>query len=195
MFSNSSHLEPRLVCLVPCVFKPQSVQTPAVRTLIIYSVPIVSKPVYLRFLYRHPFGFWFFESALSLWLSTHLIPGFWLQLCSCLRFLPAPFVPCYIRFSDLDLDSVFDHYFVCRYCTVNLWLPGHDLCLNKHRFLHSPWSASGSYLRRNTNVMLSNVSSWHWTVAKKWSNLFLIRVTYQSNVNANHNAQSEITVV
>ena len=144
VFSNSSHLEPRLVCLVPCECIPQSVQTPAIRTLINFQSRDPSTPVNLRFLYRHPFGFWFFESTLSLWLSAHLIPGSWLQLCSCLWFLSVPFVPCYIGFTDLDLDSVFDHSFVCRFCTLNLWLPGYDLCLNKQRFLHSPWSASGS---------------------------------------------------
>ena len=33
-------------------------------------------------------------------------------------------------------------------CLVFLWL-----CLNKHRFLHSPWSASGSLFRRNTQCI------------------------------------------
>ena len=98
-----------------------------------------------------PFGFCFFESALSFWLSAHLLPAYWLQLCSCLWFLPAPFVPCYL---DLDLDSVFDHSFVCRYCTVSLWRPGHDLYLNKQWFLHSPWSVSGSCLRHNTVIIM-----------------------------------------
>ena len=140
VFSNSSHLEPRLACFVPCVFKPQSVQTPAARTLINFQCRDPSTPVIFRFLYRHPFGFWFFVSALSLWLSARLIPGPWLQLCSCLRFLPAPL---YLAISDFLIWTW------TRYCTLNLWLPGHDLCLDKQRFLHSPWSASGSSPKRH----------------------------------------------
>ena len=120
VFSNSPHLEPRLVCLVPCVFKPQSVQTIAVKTLIIFLFRVPSTPVILRFLYRHRFGFWFFESALSPWFirtsdSWFLTSALFPVDDSCL-----PLLYLDISDSDLDLDSVFDHSFVL-YCE-SVWL-------------------------------------------------------------------------
>ena len=109
VFSNSS-LVTRLVGLVPCVFKPQSVQTQAIRTLILFLSRVPSTPVILRFLYRHPFAFWFFKSALSLGLSAHLIPGFLTSVLfpvddSCLP------VTCYIGFRILTFFIHFWPFF------------------------------------------------------------------------------------
>ena len=140
VFSNSSHLEPCLVCLVPCVFKPQSVQTQAIRTLINFQCRDPSKPVNLRFLYQHPFGFWS---------------------------LPFPFDYPHIWFLVLDISSVPVYDSCLPLCTLLyriygfglltillfvifvLWIS--DLCLNKQWFLHSPWSASGSSPERHSN--------------------------------------------
>ena len=118
--SNSSHPEPRLVCLAPCVYIPQSVQTPAVRKLIIYSVPIVCKPVYLRF-YTTPLWFWFFESALSFWLSAHLILGFLTssQLSSLFTIPACPFCTSLSLIFGFGRGLVFDHSFVCHFV---LWI-------------------------------------------------------------------------
>ena len=138
VFSNSSHLEPRLVFLVPCVFKPQSVQTPAVRMLIFSCVPILFKPVDLRFLTTPfvlvPFGFLCISDS---WFST--------LICSWLRLLPAPWYFFTHLPSVLDFSSVFFLLFFCILDITNLCLPGFDICVeNKLRSLHLPWSVSGS---------------------------------------------------
>ena len=99
VFSNSSYLEPRLVCLVPCVFKPQSVLTPAITTLIHFQCRDPSTPVNLRFLCRHRFGFCLVPLIIRTsdsWFLTSTLFLFMIPVC--------PFVLCYIRFTDLDLD-------------------------------------------------------------------------------------------
>ena len=139
VFSNSSHLEPRLVCLVPCEFKPQSVLTPAVRTLINFQCRDPSTPVNLRFFYQHPFGFWSLPCPFDyphIWflvLDFSSVPVY----DSCL-----PLCTLLYRIYGFVLGLSKKIYFVV--FVLWIWLPGYDLCLNKQRFLHSPWSASGS---------------------------------------------------
>ena len=92
----------------------------------LYSVPILCKPVYWDSL-GHSFVFDFTSSP-----SPSVYPPIW--------------------FLVFDSCSVFDYSLACRTvlrisaCLVN------ELCLNKQRLLHLPWSASGSFIRRNPEL-------------------------------------------
>ena len=57
-----------------------------------------------------------------------------------------------VFFNIVNISCIFWLSFCLSFCTTHLWSPGYRLYLNKHCFLHSPWSASGSLLRRNITL-------------------------------------------
>ena len=139
--------------------------------LIIYSVPISCKPVYLRFLSDTPFGF------LSLPCPLVYLPILFLFFFTFVH-LPdydSCLIPSITLIFGLDLDSVFEYSFACHFCTSNLCLPGYKICL----FSAFALVSSGPLLRRN--ILSIYETRWRRLILKQSSVFSQVSVRHRTS--------------
>ena len=134
---------PRLACLIPMCIYTSVCALAICQNVDNFSVPISLYARLFEICKRHPLflipsmpspiiylPFWFFILATCTPTMIPACPLVLLILCFQARFWP---------FFCLSFGN---------FASLSTWLP--NSCLNKQHYLHSPWSASGSFLRCNS---------------------------------------------